>query len=706
MLATRVAATMARVRVAQQSVEPSQHRRVERGEVQLGVPLAAEPVARPQALAGAEVGAGVVGDDVVAHGQRHPYGQAHQHGQGNLLAVPQPPHEGADVRDRGHLAAQGSQPWGGAQSRRAEGRLPPPGPSPYAGRRSVRAGPAAGLPRRTLRSSCPRTARPPAQERRIRQGALPVLAELAVRDLGVIDEVTLLLDPGMTALTGETGAGKTMLVGAIGLLAGDRADAAVVRPGADEATVQGRFVVDGDEVVLTRVVPRTGRSRAYRDGRLITAAELSELAAGLVDLHGQHAHVGLLTTASQRRALDRFAGVDLHDLEAARRARRAADEELERLGGDAAARDRERDFLRFQLDEIESAGLTDDGEDERLLAEESILGDADAHREAGSAADAALSTERGARDRVATALAELGERSPFAAVVARLRAVEADLADITHELRTVAEDIEGDPERLAAVQERRAQLADLRRRYSGDARSTLAELFAVRDELSRRLVELDSHADRAAAAEADRAQADADVAVAAAAVGARRRDHAPALAREVRERLHELALAKADVRLDVGDDDPGDDVSFLLALNPGMPMAPLAKAASGGELARTMLALRLIVGARVPTLVFDEVDAGVGGAAARSVGRALAALATDKQVLVVTHLPQVAAFADAQVALTKQDDGVSTVMRAEVLGAEPRVRELARMLSGLADSDTGQDHAEELLATAAAERGR
>ena len=147
-------------------------------------------------------------------------------------------------------------------------------------------------------------------------------------------------------------------------------------------------------------------------------------------------------------------------------------------------------------------------------------------------------------------------------------------------------------------------------------------------------------------------------------------------------------------------------MSFLLSLNPGLPAAPLAKAASGGELARTMLALRLIVGARVPTLVFDEVDAGVGGAAARAVGRALAALAETKQVLVVTHLPQVAAFADAQVALTKHDDGATTVMRAEVLAAEPRVRELARMLSGLADSDTGQDHAEELLATAAAERGR
>jgi DNA repair protein RecN (Recombination protein N) len=196
------------------------------------------------------------------------------------------------------------------------------------------------------------------------------------------------------------------------------------------------------------------------------------------------------------------------------------------------------------------------------------------------------------------------------------------------------------------------------------------------------------------------------VARAAAVVGAQRRAHADALAAAVQERLADLALARAQVALHVGDEDPGDDVAFLLALNPGLPAAPLAKAASGGELARTMLALRLIVGARVPTLVFDEVDAGVGGRAARAVGRALAALAEGKQVLVVTHLPQVAAFADAQVALTKHDDGSTTVMRAEVLAPEARVRELARMLSGLADSDTGQDHAEELLATAAAERGR
>jgi DNA repair protein RecN (Recombination protein N) len=533
-----------------------------------------------------------------------------------------------------------------------------------------------------------------------------VLAELSVSDLGVIEGISLVLEPGMTALTGETGAGKTMLVGAIGLLAGDRADPTVVRPGAPEATVQGRFLVGDDEVVLTRVVPRTGRSRAYRDGRLITAGELTELAHELVDLHAQHGHVGLVTTASQRRALDRFAGIDLGELDAARSAVRQAEHDLEALGGDAGARARERDFLRFQLDEIEAGGLTDAGEDDRLIAEESILADADAHRDAAAAADAALSDERGARDQIAAALAAIGARAPFAAIAERLHDVEAELADVVGDLRAAAEGIEADPARLALVQERRAALADLRRRYAGDARASLAELFTVRAELAARLQELDTHADRAAAAETAHTEALEALAAAAAAVGRQRREHAPALARAVQARLADLALPKASVQLEVGDVDPGDDVSFLLRLNPGLPAAPLAKAASGGELARTMLALRLIVGARVPTLVFDEVDAGVGGAAARAVGRALAALAETKQVLVVTHLPQVAAFADAQVALTKHDDGATTVMGAEVLTAEPRVRELARMLSGLADSDTGQDHAEELLATAAVERGR
>jgi DNA repair protein RecN (Recombination protein N) len=439
---------------------------------------------------------------------------------------------------------------------------------------------------------------------------------------------------------------------------------------------------------------------------LITAAELAEVASSLVDLHGQHAHVGLLTTASQRRALDRYAGVDLTELEEGRAAVREADAALRALGGDAGARGREIDFLRFQLEEMERAGLTDEAEDDRLAAEEALLADADAHRAAAATADEALATESGARDLVAAALAALDDRSPFAAAVDRLGAVAAELDDVAREIRGISDTIDGDPERLAAVQTRRADLAELRRRYTAGARSSLAELFAVRDELRGRLAALEAHADHAAAAEAARGAAEAAVARAAATVGARRRGHAAGLAEAVEARLAALALVHAQVTITVGEADPGDDVTFLLALNPGLPAAPLAKAASGGELARTMLALRLVVGAQVPSLVFDEVDAGVGGSAARSVGRALAALAEQKQVLVVTHLPQVAAFADAQVALTKEDDGRTTSMRAEVLGPEARVRELARMLSGLADSDTGQDHAEELLATAAAERGR
>lgn len=533
-----------------------------------------------------------------------------------------------------------------------------------------------------------------------------MLAELVVRDLGVIEGLSLVLEPGMTALTGETGAGKTMILGAIGLLAGGRADPSVVRPGATEALVEGRFVVGGEEVVLTRVVPADGRSRAYRDGRPLTAGDLAELTAELVDLHGQHAHVGLLATPSQRRALDRYAGVDLGPLDAARQAVREADALLAALGGDAEARARDIELLRFQLGELDGARLQGADEDEVLAAEEELLADADAHREAASRAEGSLDTDGGARDLIAQAMAALADRAPFASLHERLAGVAAELEDLAHELRTSAESIESDPARLAAVQERRALLGELRRKYGSGPRAPLAEVLATHAQLSERLAALESHEERAAAAEEARRTASAAEAKAAAAVAKRRRQHAPKLAAAVQAGLADLGLPRAEVAIEVGADDPGDDVRFLLAVNPGLPAAPLAKAASGGELARTMLALRLVVGAQVPTLVFDEVDAGVGGAAARAVGRALAALAVDKQVLVVTHLPQVAAFADAQIAIAKQDDGRTTVVSAEVLTPATRVRELARMLSGLAESDSGQEHAEELLATAAQERGR
>lgn len=528
-----------------------------------------------------------------------------------------------------------------------------------------------------------------------------MLLELHVSGLGVIDDLTLHLGPGLTALTGETGAGKTMLVEAIDLLLGGRADPVLVRPDADEARVEGRFAVGDDELVLARVVPREGRSRAYADGRLATAGELAERGRDLVDLHGQHAHQSLFSRDAQRAALDRFAGVDLAPLVEARRRRAAIDEELAALGGDERARARELDLVRYQVEEIAAAGIDGPDEDERLGAEEARLADAVGHQEAGAAALAALSADGGAGEQVAAAVSALDGREPFAAEASRARDLAAELADLTAEVRSVAEGVEDDPARLAEVRERRNLLHELRRKYG----ESLADVLDEHEALEARLAELEGWDARAAALDAERAEADKAVADAAATVGRARREAAPDLAEAVQGHLGELAMAKARLGVEVGA-DPGDEVEVLLAANAGSPLLPLAKVASGGELARAMLALRLVLTAGPPTLVFDEVDAGIGGTAALAVGRSLARLGDDRQVLVVTHLAQVAAYADAQVGISKAERDGTTVTSAGPLDEAGRVVELSRMLSGTPGSATAQDHATELLLAAARERGR
>jgi DNA repair protein RecN (Recombination protein N) len=545
-----------------------------------------------------------------------------------------------------------------------------------------------------------------------------VLLELAVRDLGVIPELRLVLGPGMTAVTGETGAGKTMVVDAIELLVGGRADPMLVRTGASEAWVEGRFVRAGDpagdgesrEVVLSRAIPRTGRSRAYIDGRLATAGELAALGAALVDLHGQHAHQSLLHPAAQRESLDRFGGVDLDPLRAARYDVALVADELTALGGDERARARELDLVRYQVGEIDGAAVAGPDEDERLEAEEDLLADAAAHRAAASGALAALSGDgNGASDGAASASDALGAavaavagRAPFRDAEARLRALAAELTDVAAELRATGESIDEDPARLDAVRERRQLLHDLRRKY-GD---TLADVLAEGERLRGRLVQLEDHDRRAAELDAALIEARKVEAAAAAVVAAARREAAPPLAQRIQANLADLAMPKAEVAIEVRGVDPGDDVEVLLAANPGTPPLPLAKVASGGELARTMLALRLVLTGAPPTLVFDEVDAGIGGTAALAVGRSLARLAGEHQVLVVTHLPQVAAYADEQVQVAKQSDDAATVSQARVLDRPERVIELSRMLSGQPDSDAARTHAAELLASASGERGR
>jgi DNA repair protein RecN (Recombination protein N) len=531
-----------------------------------------------------------------------------------------------------------------------------------------------------------------------------MLQELHVRDLGIVDDATILVGTGLTAITGETGAGKTLLVEALDLLLGGRADAMLVRDGAAEARVEGRFSAPGgEEVVLARVVPRDGRSRAYVDGRLATVAELAEVGARFVDLHGQHDHQSLLAPAVQRAALDRFAGAPaLTALAALREARadvRAVTAELDALGGDARARAREIDLVRFQIGEIEDAAIEDTGEDVALEAEEALLGDAAAHRAALTEAFEAI--DGGALDAVGAAVAALANRAPFGALHERLRAAQADLADLERELRLAAEGVADDPARLDRVRERRRLLRELTRKY-GD---TLADVLAFADEARARLSELEGFEVRGGELEAARTAASARAEEAARGLSEARRAAAPGLAAAVGAHLGDLAMpsARVEVLVEPGTagDDGADDVTYLLAANPGEPARPLARAASGGELARAMLALRLVLTEAPPTLVFDEVDAGIGGEAGTAVGRLLGDLGGRHQVLCVTHLAQVAAHADAQIVVEKLEERGRTVATVTPVAGEARVAELSRMLAGVVDSDHARSHAAELLERAA-----
>jgi len=538
-----------------------------------------------------------------------------------------------------------------------------------------------------------------------------MLTELRVSQLGVIEEVSILLDRGMTALTGETGAGKTLLVDAVQLLLGGPAESMLVRAGAKEAVVEGRFTssagdgtesaADG-ESILARILPASGRSRAYLDGRMVSAAQLADEGQRLIDLHGQHAHQTLLSGAAQRAALDRAGGISTDEVARARRQVGHIAAAQSALGGDARTRARELDLLRYQLAELDAAALEDPDEDDSLQEEEERLADATGLRDAASAAWHALTTDDGILDRLGEVVAAVDGRKPLSELEGRVRGLAAELADVAADARTIAESAEDDPARLAAVGARRHLLNEIRRKYG----ETLAAAMGYREDARRRVDELVSHDTRAAELDSEREQAEAELQEARERLWQARRTAAPGMARAVEVKLHELAMPKARFEVEIGTEIGSDTVTWKLGANPGQPLLPLAKVASGGELARTMLATRLVIGAAgeaisdgrdTPTLIFDEVDAGVGGEAAVAVGRALSALAERHQVLVVTHLPQVAAFADQQLVVRKRTAGDRTVTEVDEVKGRDRVVELSRMLSGSPDSKTARRHAEELL---------
>ncbi|WZH53788.1 MAG: DNA repair protein RecN [Nocardioides alkalitolerans] len=585
-----------------------------------------------------------------------------------------------------------------------------------------------------------------------------MLEEIRISSLGVIDSSTLQLGPGLTVVTGETGAGKTMVVTALGLLLGGRADSGAVRTGARAARVEGVVDVSGlggfaeavedaggvaedDRVVLARNIAAEGRSRAFAGGASVPVAVLGELAGPLVAVHGQSDQHRLLRPVAQREALDRFGAADVGALAAAYRAvfddLVAVERELTDVVTHAAERAQEADLLRFGLEQI-AAVEPQPGEDEELAAEESRLGYADELRTAAERAREALSSEQGTPDALGAvaaarhALDGVVEHDPaIAALAQRLAEVGYLMTDVAADVASYASGVDTDPQRLAAVSERRAALTALTRKYG----ATIDEVLAWSERSARRLAEIDLADDSVGELEARRAELRSRLAAAGQALSAARAAAAADLGARVEEELAHLAMPHARFRIEVrqvevapgdGDGDAEreplevdgrrlrfaahglDEVEMLLAANTGSEPRPLSKGASGGELSRVMLALEVSLAATspVPTFVFDEVDAGVGGKAGIEIGRRLAALAVHKQVLVVTHLPQVAAYADTHVVVRKESDGSVTSSGLDVLDDPAREHELSRMLAGLESSDTAVAHARELLATAAASRSQ
>jgi DNA repair protein RecN (Recombination protein N) len=608
-------------------------------------------------------------------------------------------------------------------------------------------------PERAARRRADRAARPAAEETSAPTGGPGAaegpgrLTELRIRGLGAIEDATLELGPGLTVVTGETGAGKTMVVTGLTLLFGGRADPGRVRANG-RAGVEGRLLLppgspvweraaeagaepdDDGSLILARTVSAEGRSRAHLGGRSVPVGLVADLAEGLLAVHGQTDQLRLSRPAEQRHALDRYAGpAHLELLERYREAYqrwRGLATDLDRRRGQARELAQAADVLRHGLEEIDAV-VPETGEDDALDALARRLSDADALRAAADEARMALVGDvsgdlggEGLPQDATTALAT-AERALAASGDPALVLLAQDLADavsvvsdVSVQLATYVTDLDADPARLAEVLDRRAAITALVRKYA-DPGEGLAGVFGWAEDARRRLADLDVSDEALEALEAERDAARAEVADLGTQVTAARRAAAEGFAADVGRELAGLAMKSAQVSFSVetDPDQPGpdglDEVALLLAAHPGAPPRPVHRGASGGELSRVMLAIEVVFAGAdpVPVMVFDEVDAGVGGQAAGEIGRRLARLARDHQVVVVTHLAQVAAFADTHLVVDKSPDTGAGVTATDIraVDGEDRVRELARMLSGLADSDTGQAHARELLAVAASPRG-
>jgi DNA repair protein RecN (Recombination protein N) len=550
-----------------------------------------------------------------------------------------------------------------------------------------------------------------------------MLSHLSIRNYLLVESVELDFAPGLTVLTGETGAGKSILVDALALALGDRAEGGVVRQGAARAEIaaefslaclpalaawldEGGFATDDGTLILRRVIDAGGRSRAFVNGSAATLAQLKDVAEFLLDIHGQHAHHALLRPQAQREVLDAYAGAQQlatavsaawHDWQAARRRRLDAEthgqarqieregltlavEELRALGDDVARWDEiqtEHARLAHVTTLLEGSHALIEGLDEGEAAVSGRLGEMRARLDTMQAVDDSL------RD-----------------VVALIDAASADIAEAVHALRRYAGHLNLDPDRLAELDRQLANMHRLARKHRVPP-DALADLLA---QFEARLTELAAGDDLDALQAAENA-ALAQYQEAAKQLSARRRKAAAALSKQVTAAMHELALAggRLDVELQATNEPRAhglEEVGFLVASHPGLPPGPLGKVASGGELSRISLAIQTALSgvAGVPTLIFDEVDVGIGGSVAEAVGRRLAKLGETRQVLVITHLPQVAARGTRHLRVAKQANGGFVSSNIELLDDDRRVEEIARMLGGLKITPTTRQHAAEMLA--------
>lgn len=560
-----------------------------------------------------------------------------------------------------------------------------------------------------------------------------MIEEISIRNLGVIGEARLPLGAGFTALTGETGAGKTMVVTALGLLLGERADTAAIRSGSGQAVVEGHWQVDpagavadrvrdaggdldGPELILGRSVSTEGRSRAVVGGRAAPIGVLNEIGQQLVVVHGQADQIRLRSATAQREALDRFAGTELSPLlgeyQDVYKRWQTNQGELDVLIAERDRRSREAEELRLAMTEIEEASPRR-GEDAELTERADRLTNLEDLRLAAAQAHDLVASDTldeprdvvGLLETARRQLERVGDHDPaLGPIIESLANVSLLAGESAVQLSSYLSGLDADGGReLEAVQERRAELGALVRKYG----PTLDDVIDYLDTGSSRLLELDNDSTRI---EALRSEVEADkarVVELASRLSELRRNYAIRLSERVTAELGALAMANAKLTVEV-EDRPDysltgkDQVSILLQPHSGAEPRPIGRGASGGELSRVMLAIEVVIAGSdpVPTFIFDEVDAGVGGASAIEIGRRLAQLSKSAQVIVVTHLAQVAAFATNHLRVLKDSDGSVTASSVQQLHGEERIAEMARLLSGLQDSESGLEHARELIETA------